>query len=271
MKKFLLIAMVFGFMFSGAVFKVSAITATSEGYNVQIDYSSDTDIGGYQFNLLSDGALTLGACPSDPDSFGFTVSCGATTGMVLAFSFNGDTVPSNMISDPLTTDAGSRTYATLVSIPVTVNNGSENASIVIEAAEASDGSSRLVVSNPIGGAVDCDFHEASWTVGEDWDGTLDNDNINPIVFSLSDNYPNPFNPSTSIDFSIAEPSLVDLSIYDTSGRLVKTLVSENKGVGSYTINWNGTNNKGVTVSAGMYLYKINTENYVETKKMLLVK
>ena len=50
-----------------------------------------------------------------------------------------------------------------------------------------------------------------------------------------------------------------------------TLVSENKGVGSYTINWDGTNNNGVTVSAGMYLYKINTENYVETKKMLLVK
>ncbi|MCH2657338.1 MAG: T9SS type A sorting domain-containing protein, partial [Dehalococcoidia bacterium] len=135
----------------------------------------------------------------------------------------------------------------------------------------SDGSSRLVVSNATGDSVDADFHEAVWTVGQDWDGTLANDMISPIEFSLSDNYPNPFNPSTSIDFSIAEPSIVDLLIYDASGRLVKTLVSENKGVGSYTVNWDGTNNNGVSVSAGMYLYKINTENYVETKKMLLVK
>ena len=270
MRKFLLLTMVSGFMFSGAVFKVASITASnSGGYDIQIDYSSDIDLGGYQFNLLSDGALTLGACPTTPDDYGFTVSCG--TDMVLAFSFDGTSVPANMSSDPLTTESGSRTYGTLVTLPVTVNTGFDAASIVVEAVEASDGSSRLVVSDSSGGAVDADFHEAAWTVGQDWDGTLDNDMVSPIEFSLSDNYPNPFNPSTSIDFSIAEPSIVDLSIYDASGRLVRTLVSENKGVGAYTVNWDGTNNNGVTVSAGMYLYKINTESYVETKKMLLVK
>jgi len=259
MRKFLLLVIISGFMFSDAMFKVGAITTTDSGYDIQIDYMSDVDLGGYQFNLLSDEALTLGTCPSSADEYGFTVSCGSVSGMVLAFSFTGTTVPA------------SSEYATLVTLPVTVNAGFESASIVIEAFEASDGSSRLVVSNSTGTAVDADFHEAAWTVGQAWDGELDNDMISPIEFSLSDNYPNPFNPSTSIDFSIAEPSIVDLLIYDASGRLVKTLVSENKGVGTYTVNWDGTNNNGVSVSAGMYLYKINTENYVETKKMLLVK
>ena len=259
MRKFLLLVMIFGFMFSDAMFKVGSITATDSGYDIRIDYMSDVDLGGYQFNLLSDEALTLGTCPASVDEYGFTVSCGSSTGMVLAFSFTGTAVPA------------SSEYATLVTLPVTVNAGFESASIVVEACEGCEGDSRLVVSDSSGGAVNADFHEAVWTVGSDWDGTLDNDIVNPIEFSLSDNYPNPFNPSTSIDFSIAEPSVVDLMIYDASGRLVKTLVSENKGVGSYTVNWDGTNNNGVSVSAGMYLYKINTENYVETKKMLLVK
>ena len=61
---------------------------------------------------------------------------------------------------------------------------------------------------------------------------LDNDPTSPITFSLSENYPNPFNPTTTIDFSIAEPGMVNLSIFDASGRLVKNLVSENKNVGS---------------------------------------
>ena len=160
MKKFLLLVMVSGFMFSGTVFKVGAITATNEGYSIQIDYSSDTVVGGYQFNLLSDGALSLGSCPSTPDDYGFTVSCGQATGMVLAFSFTGTSVPANMSSDPLATEAGSRTYGTLVTLPITVNAGFESASIVVEANEASDGSSRLVVSNATGSAVDADFHEA---------------------------------------------------------------------------------------------------------------
>ena len=270
MRKFLLLVMVSGFVLSGTVFKVGAITATNEGYSIQIDYSSDTVIGGYQFNLLSDGALSLGDCGTlASDSYGFDISCG--TDMVLAFSFTGATIPSNMDTDPLAAVDGSRTYGTLANIPVTVNAGFESASIYVEAQENSDNNTRLIVSDATGNGVPCDFHEAAWTVGSDWDGTLDNDMVTPIEFSLSDNYPNPFNPSTSIDFSIAEPSVVDLSIYDASGRLVRTLVSENKGVGAYTVNWDGTNNNGVTVSAGMYLYKINTESYVETKKMLLVK
>ena len=60
-------------------------------------------------------------------------------------------------------------------------------------------------------------------------------------------------------------------ILDLLGREVKVLYDGFNTRGYYEINWDGTNNNGVTVSAGMYLYKINTENYVETKKMLLVK
>ena len=96
-------------------------------------------------------------------------------------------------------------------------------------------------------------------------------NYMPESVSIKANYPNPFNPSTAIDFSVAELSFVNLAIYDASGRLVKTLVSESKVADSYSVIWDGSNDNGVQVSAGMYLYKITAGNFVETKKMLLVK
>ena len=163
----------------------------------------------------------------------------------------------------------------LVTLSATVNNGFDGDSVVLEAVDncttESNCDSRLIVSDSTGGALESDFHEASWTVGSSWDGTLDNDIVNPIEFSLSDNYPNPFNPSTTIEFSVAEPSFVNLSVFDASGRLVKTLVSESKAADSYSVSWDGTNDSGVSVSAGMYLYKVDAGSFVETKKMLLVK
>ena len=260
MKKILLICLSVGMAFAGSTFKVSSITSTTDGFDIAIDYMSDAEIGGYQFNFLSDGALTVtGASGGASDAFD-----GISTGnnVILAFSFSGTSLP--VASE----------YTHLITLSTTVNNGFDGQNVLLEAIDdcpnTSNCPSRLIVSSATGSALDADFHEASWTVGSD-SFLLDNEIVEPISFSLADNYPNPFNPSTTIEYSIAEPSFVNLSIFDASGRLVKALVSESKVADNYSISWDGTNDSGVSVSAGMYLYKIDAGNFVETKKMLLVK
>ncbi len=93
----------------------------------------------------------------------------------------------------------------------------------------------------------------------------------PGNFSLAQNYPNPFNPSTSIAFQIGKTGLVALKIFDASGRLVKTLVNENRAAGNYTERWDGRNNSGQMASSGIYFYQINAGSFQQVKKMILLK
>ncbi len=83
---------------------------------------------------------------------------------------------------------------------------------------------------------------------------------------LGQNYPNPFNPTTQIDFTLAKPGLVSLKIYDVSGREVATLTNEVMTAGSHTVAFDGSK-----LNSGVYFYTLQTENYKDTKKMLLVK
>jgi hypothetical protein len=94
----------------------------------------------------------------------------------------------------------------------------------------------------------------------------------PTVSSLVQNHPNPFNPSTTISYDVATPGLVSLRIYDVSGRLVRTLVDEWKGVGRFDQLWDGTDNNGTTVTSGVYFYRMTAPGYKSmTRKMLLLK
>lgn len=93
----------------------------------------------------------------------------------------------------------------------------------------------------------------------------------PSEFELSQNYPNPFNPTTQIRFALPLESDVELKIYDILGREVATLVKGVHKPGSYTIEWNGRNNYGVHVASGMYIYRITAGNFVQTKKMMMLK
>jgi hypothetical protein len=93
----------------------------------------------------------------------------------------------------------------------------------------------------------------------------------PKVNSLSQNFPNPFNPTTSIKFGLRSKSNVSIKIYDVAGRLVKTLVNEVRDAGSYTVTWDGTNNHSSTVASGVYFYKMNTMEFEQTKKMVLLR
>ncbi len=102
-------------------------------------------------------------------------------------------------------------------------------------------------------------------------GTNEN-NVPSFVNNLGNNYPNPFNPTTNISFSIEENGLVSLKIYNIRGQLIKTLVSENLDAGVHTMVWDGKDNNSQSVSSGIYLYKMKAGGrYTSTKKMILMK
>jgi len=93
----------------------------------------------------------------------------------------------------------------------------------------------------------------------------------PTEFGLSQNYPNPFNPSTAIEFSIATEGFVSLNVYDITGRMVSTLVEGNLSTGYHSVIWNGIDNNGMAVSAGIYIYALQTETSSITRKMVFMK
>ena len=93
----------------------------------------------------------------------------------------------------------------------------------------------------------------------------------PDEFALHQNYPNPFNPVTTLRYDLPEAGLVNITIYDMLGREVKTLVNQTQDAGYKSIIWNATNDYGKPVSAGIYLYQIQAGQYMQTKKMLLLK
>ncbi|MDP7609741.1 MAG: lamin tail domain-containing protein, partial [Candidatus Marinimicrobia bacterium] len=94
---------------------------------------------------------------------------------------------------------------------------------------------------------------------------------NPVKFKVYNNYPNPFNPVTTLRYDLPENSFVNITIYNLLGREVRTLVNHNQDAGFKSVIWNATNNQGNPVSAGLYLYQIRAGRYVHTGKMLLLK
>jgi hypothetical protein len=91
-------------------------------------------------------------------------------------------------------------------------------------------------------------------------------NDKPGTFELSQNYPNPFNPTTVIKFSLPKDVQVKLSVFNILGELVETLVNENLKAGFYEVNFNGNG-----LASGHYIYRLESENFVEIKKMILIK
>jgi len=81
----------------------------------------------------------------------------------------------------------------------------------------------------------------------------------------------PFNPTTTIQYELPENAFVNIRIYDLNGRLVNTLVNAQKSAGYKAIKWAGVDNKGKAVSAGLYLYTIEAGEFIQTKKMVLLK
>jgi hypothetical protein len=93
----------------------------------------------------------------------------------------------------------------------------------------------------------------------------------PTIYSLYQNYPNPFNPTTTISFDLPVKSHVELVVYNILGQRVATVVDQDFPAGEHEAKWYGTNDQGVSVASGVYLYRIRAEGFVQTRKMLLLK
>ncbi len=106
----------------------------------------------------------------------------------------------------------------------------------------------------------------------DFDGTFEYSNIievlvgSPNAFELSQNFPNPFNPTTTIRFSIPNASNVKLTVYNSLGQQINTLIDEYKPAGSYQVNFDGAD-----LASGVYIYRFETNNFSEVRKMTLLK
>jgi hypothetical protein len=95
--------------------------------------------------------------------------------------------------------------------------------------------------------------------------------IMPAEYELFNNYPNPFNPETVIEYKVPNTGKVKLAIYNVLGQNVKTLVDMNQPAGTYTVMWDGTDNNGNKLASGVYFYQLIGENALITKKMTLIK
>ena len=90
-------------------------------------------------------------------------------------------------------------------------------------------------------------------------------------YKLFQNYPNPFNPTTTILYDLSKPVKVELKIFDLLGHEVRTLINEIQKTGNQSVIWDGKNNFGQSVSAGLYLYQLRVDGFIKTKKLLLIR
>ncbi len=95
---------------------------------------------------------------------------------------------------------------------------------------------------------------------------IDEDSFLPNEYKLFNNYPNPFNPSTTIKYQLKKRGNVTLILYNSLGKRIRTLVNDNKEAGVYSVNFNASN-----ISSGVYFYRLISEKFVETKRMILLK
>jgi len=98
----------------------------------------------------------------------------------------------------------------------------------------------------------------------DVNGSLDHSNVSQ--FTLCQNFPNPFNPTTNIDFELTKPGFIELSVYNHLGQKVAVLVHEKRAIGKHSFNFNAGH-----LASGLYFYRLKTENFTEIKKMVLIK
>lgn len=99
----------------------------------------------------------------------------------------------------------------------------------------------------------------------------DNISISPEKHTLYQNYPNPFNPNTTLSYTLSQAGFVNITIYDMAGNTIKTITNGSQNAGLKKVDWNATNDNNEPVSAGLYIYKMQANEFTKTMKMLLLK
>ena len=288
MKKIIFCILTAGVIFAGTSnLTVPSCMDNGDGTaTFDIYIQNDVDIYGFQFlidpgaNLTGFDGWASGGLAADQ---GFSVQLGANNGMVLGFSFNGASIPAQ--SEP----------ALLTSIPYSVADGVDACSLPMDLFVATAGeevevwgtafmftghifSSFACSDGTSMNADDCEAAGGTWEIYDTdltWNGDSVlriHDNLNEAAqFSLGENYPNPFNPSTVISYNVTVASDVSLVVYNMRGQEIITLASGSHLPNQYSVEWNGQDANGLEMPAGMYIYKLVSDNFVQSKKMLFVK
>ena len=108
--------------------------------------------------------------------------------------------------------------------------------------------------------------------GYNCEGVLSlNESLIPQSYTLSQNYPNPFNPITYIRYSVPNYDFINIDIINISGQIIKTIVQSSHQPGNYEIIWDGTNHYEISVPSGIYFYKMDADEFISVKKLVLLK
>ena len=210
---------------------------------------SQTDIAGWQFSLDAGDDFTVTSSGIGSAGSAAGLQNFGSGGLILVFSMSGAFMPSG---EGLEIATFTGTYTTSgVTEEVVVDFGS--------GALADSGANSLSHNDIVNG----------WVSG---DNLLDAET--PAEYSLKAAYPNPFNPTTTIEYNVSEPGNVNIVIYDMMGREIKTLVNDvvsPRVGGNYSVVWDGTNNANAFVATGVYVYRMIANNFVKTQKMTLTK
>jgi len=183
-------------------------------------------------------------------------------GGAIGFHIGGDatyTYENNIETDPLFLNSGDHTY-TLSPGSECIDSGIPDTSGLNLPENDLAGNSRI-----IGGRIDIGGYEWQEVV------SIRNETTQPKRLTLSQNYPNPFKEATRICYQLSKQSKVSLVIFDMLGKEVRRLVNLTQDAGYNSVQWNATDNSGRTVEAGTYIYQLRVGEYVQTKRMVLVK
>jgi C1A family cysteine protease len=240
------------------VWGLCEFTPTNDIYVNQVEFWTNdvtTDIDVYiydDFNGVSLSNLLTSQPNSSFDEAGYHSVALATppeiasgNAIYAVIKFTNATYGFPLVTDNQTPIVTGKTYMSF--------NGSSGTWIDMGADHANDIAIRIRTSPSLIVAAD-DIHESS-----------------PNDFSLSHNYPNPFNPSTTIEYELGKESHVDISIFNLLGQKVNTVVDEVKSSGEHSTRWDGTDYDGKQLPCGVYFYRIESRGYTDSKKMLLLR
>ena len=250
-KTLLLISSLVAFSFADVHLYTCGVAVGGADATFDICMDSDEAVGGIQFTFDGGGSgfSVTGASGGAAGDAGFTLST-SPSGTVLGFSFTGASI-----------DAAQGQV--LLSVVGTFTDGSETT--VGPTMGASD-----AFATPLATPISVTTASSQWDGGE----TLDGSSVLPSTYSLSEAYPNPFNPTTTIDYTLRENGNVSLVVYDLMGRIVKELVNEfqfSDGGATHSVIWNGTDSSGNMVSSGIYIYRMVSNDFTKSHRITLMK
>jgi len=121
------------------------------------------------------------------------------------------------------------------------------------------------------------INKPGYTTMEQWEFKVqlsavdDGENSAPLEWSLAQNFPNPFNSSTRIQFQAAKTGVIKIEIFSIDGKLVKTLVNDVRNRGSYCSVWNGTDDQNQSIASGIYFYRMTGDGFQDIRRMIYLK